>query len=501
MTVQPPRHEPDEEAAASRNLKSASASGIVINLTSQFALFGLRLVFQIVLARFLLPGDFGLVAMVAPVITFVGMFADLGLSQATVQQKNISQEQLSFLFWVNATAGLMLAGLCVACADLVAGFYGDARVANIMIVSGSLLFVTSLCSQHLALLNRHLRFRALAILNLVSFFCGALAGVVSAILGMGYWAIMMNQAVFSITIAVLAWSVSRWLPGRPAPFASMKPLLHFSSDVTSYRFVNFFSRSSDSVMLGRFAGEHALGLYDRAIKLMLLPFFQFAGPFTSVAIPLLSRTQDQPEFYRRAFSRMLGAVVLLIYPSLIFMIINSYDLTALALGQQWVEVAPIFMILGIDAFVAPIGNSMGWLFISQGRTREMRNWGILTSVLFVACFAIGLSWGAKGVAAGYAAAGLLEMSFLWRVATRRGPLRGQDLFSAVAPFLFASLITFGVMYGVLSALPAGILGLLLKAAGAYAVFAAALAVLPGGRRALRDFLDQALQLVARFRSM
>ena len=485
------------DEADHQRLRGASVDGIVFSVGSQIGLFGLRFAYQVLIARLLLPSDFGLTAMISPVIALIGLFADLGLSQATVQRRDITQGQLSFLFWLNVGAGLLLGGMCIAIAPLVAGFYDEPRLSDLMVVSGGLLFLTGLQSQQMALLNRQMRFRAIATVNFITFITGSVGAVAAALLGAGYWAIITHQIVASLVGLAMAWGLCRWVPGRPAAFASVKPLLQFSGDVTGYRLVHFCSRSVDSVLLGRFSGEHALGLYDRALKLMLMPFNQIVSPFTSVAIPLLSRTVDQPEFYRRAYSRMMEAVLLLIYPGVAFMVANSQELVDLVLGPRWSEVAPIFALLGIDAFVAPIGGSLGWLFISQGRTREMRNWGVLTAAIFVCCFSVGVYWGAVGVAAGYAIAGVLEILFLWRVATRRGPLRSRDFLSLIAPFFLGIGAAFAAMYVLHLLLPTGLASLALKAGCAYVAFAAALALLPGGRSTLRNVAQKVRDLAVR----
>ena len=488
-----------EAQAERRRLKGASIGGVLINMASQVVRTLLRLGYQIVIARLLLPGDFGLVAMAAPVITFVQLFADLGLSQATVQQSEISQGQLSFLFWLNVAAGLLLSAVCVGAAPLVARFYGDPRVTGVMIAAGALLLLGSFYSQHMALLNRHMRFRALAVVDIASFLLGSAGGIAAALLGAGYWAIIANQAVTTVSALVMVWRASGWVPGRPGRFSEMTALMHFGGNVTSFNFVNFFSRNGDNILIGRFAGEHALGLYDRAFKLMLVPFGQIAAPFGKVAVPLLSRSHDQPEFYRQAYRRMLEAVLLLLYPGLVFMIAAHRALIALALGPRWADVAPIFAILGFNAFVAPIGSSMGWLFVSQGRTREMRNCGIVASAIFVGCFVVGLRWGPLGVAAGYMVAGFIEISFLWRIATRKGPLGGRDFFATILPFVLAVLFSFAVLAGLRPFLPPGLAGLMLQAVCAYAAFFAALAALPGGRHVLRGAFRQLAALVKRFR--
>lgn len=498
--TEPAYIEPDDASRAGAEqarLKKASVLGIATNLGSQGVLFVLRFAYQIAIARLLAPADFGLVALTAPVIAFVAMFADLGLSAATVQQKDIDQAQLSFLFWANVVASMLLAGVCVAIGPLVASFYGDEQVAGVMTALGGLIFMGGLFSQHMALLNRHMRFQAIALANVLSFVVGSVAGLVSALLGASYWAIVINQAATSLTMMVFVWAATRWMPGRPGPFAKMKPLLRFGGNITGFNFVNFFSRNSANILLGRFAGEEALGLYDRAFKLVLLPFTQIAGPFGAVVVPLLSRSQDEPDFYRRAYQRMLETVLLLIYPGLVFMIVNNHDLIGLALGPRWEGVAPIFAILGVDAFVAPVGSSMGWLFVSQGRTREMRDYGVLGAIIFVACFAAGLPWGPEGVAAGYAAAGVIEISFLTRVATRRGPLRGRDLAQSIAPFALGVGVTFAASYGLKLILPNSPMVLLLQGLCAYAVFAGALVTLPRGRRVLGHVTHQARSLAAR----
>lgn len=482
-------------------LRRASVHGVVTSVGSEAAKFCMRFSYQIVMARLLLPTDFGVVAMAAPAIAFVQLFADLGLTDATIQRSEISEAQLSFLFWVNVAAGVALAAVTCALAPAVAAFYHEPRVTNVMLATAGLLLLGGLFSQHQALLTRGMRFRALAALDLGSFAIGAAGGIASAWLGAGYCAILINQGLTSLSAIVIAWWVSRWIPGRPGRVAEMKPLLHFGSNITLFRFVSFFSRNSDNILLGRYAGEYALGLYDRACKLTLLPFMQVSLPFTKVAVPLLSRSNHDPVFYRKAYSRMLEALLLLVYPGLIFMLANSRSLITLALGARWVGVAPIFVLLGIDAFVAPVGNSMGWLFLSQGRSRELRDWSVPASLLFVVAFVIGLHWGPQGVAAGYAAAGMTEMTYLWRVATRTGPLSGRDFWATLAPFLFAVAVTFGTVLGAASILPSGIGGLALSLSLAYSTFLAALLLLPRGRSLLRQLFSMVLGRLRPSRSL
>ncbi len=481
--------EPDPDGERQR-LKSLTVSGAAINMASQLVRFALLFAYQIAMARLLAPGDFGLVAMAAPVIAFVQLFSDLGLSSATIQQATISQSQLSFLFWVNVGMGALLAAITAALAPAVAWFYGDPRVADITIAAGALLLLGGLFSQHMALLNRRLKFGAIAAVELGSFAVGAAAGVVAALSGLSYWSLVVNSAATSATAMLLAWIISGWRPGRPGRTDDMRALFRFGANLTGFSIVNFFARNMDNVLIGRVWGAGDLGLYDRAYKLVLMPFNQIAYPFARVALPLLSKSQHEPEFYARAYRRLLESVLLLSYPGLAWALATHHALILHVLGRRWEGVSPIFGVLVLDAFVAPIGSSMGWLFVSQGRTREMRDWGIAASLLFVTCFAAGLRWGATGVASGYVVAGVIEIAVLWRVATRTGPLRGASFLGLLHPFIAGALASLAALRALAAVMAPGWVMLGVSALLSYAVFLGVMAALPAGRRILAGVLAQ-----------
>jgi PST family polysaccharide transporter len=483
--------EADPVAASRQALKGATVSGATVNLVSQMLRLVLTFAYQVAIARLLAPSDFGLVAMTAPVINFVQLFSDMGLSTATIQHPDINQAQLSFLFWVSAALGLALAVVAAAVSPLVGWFYGDPRLVDITIAAGALLLLGGIYSQHMALLNRTLRFRAVAAVELTSFAVGAVAGIGSAMLGLSYWAIIVNQAATSLTAMVLAWALSGWRPARPGRAHDMRALFRFGANLTGFSVVNFFSRSSQNVMIGRVWGEADLGLFDRAYKLVLLPFYQIAYPFTRVALPLLSKSQNEPEFYRRAYERLLESVLLMSYPGLVFALATHQQLVEHVLGARWAGVGPIFGFLVLDAFIAPIGSSMGWLFVSQGRTTEMRNWGVAASLMFVASFAAGLPWGPVGVAIGYVGAGVIELAVLWRVATRTGPLQGARFLPLLGPFIASALVTLAVLLWLAHVLRPGWFALGLCAAVSYVVFLSCMAALPRGRVVLRAMFGQA----------
>ncbi len=489
--------QPDLQTDRAR-LKAASVGGVAVNLVAQTARFGLQFLYQVGLARLLAPADFGVVAMAAPMLAFVGLFADFGLTQATVQKPDMDAAQLTFIFWANLALSGLAGAVAFAAAPAIALFYGDERVGGVVTALSATFLLGGLGAQHLALLNRRLAFVRLAAVDLASFVAGAGAGLVAALHGAGYRAVVVTQLVTSAASLALAWGVVRFVPGRPRWTAEARGLLGFGRDLTGFNLANFFARNLDNVLIGRFAGEASLGLYDRAYKLLLLPLGQITGPFAKVATPLLARLHDDSEAYCRAYLRLLETVLLLTYPGMAFALVSSDLLIPTVLGPQWAGVSPIFSILALGGFFAPVSNSAGWLFVTQGRTREMRDWGFVSSAMFVLSFVAGLRWGAIGVAACYIGVGaVIQGPMIWWASTRRGPVGLSSLLASLAPCLVALLVTLATERGLQAALPADALSLAILAAAAYPSFVAGLLATGSGRRALRAVQRQARQTLWR----
>jgi polysaccharide transporter, PST family len=473
------------------SLKQSSAQGAAITLGSQLAKFAIQIAYQTLLARILSPSDFGLVAMTAPILAFVQLFADLGLSQATIQRPRISEGQLSILFWINVAASASLGLLTLAVSPLVGSFYGEPRVVAITAISGSMFILGGLYSQHIALLNRNLAFGKLAVIELTAITLGASAGLASALRGLGYWSILVGQGTISFVTLSFAWALCNFRPGLPKRGEQWQSLVAFGGNLTGFNVVNYFARNLDNVLIGKFNGRDALGLYDRAYRLMLMPLSQVSQPLARVALPLLSRMQAEPELYRKAYTRTLELLLVLTYPGIAFVLVSHDQLILLLLGEKWAGISPIFGILAIGALFAPIGNSTGWLFLSQDRTREMRNWGAVSSALFVLSFAMGLPWGPVGVAACYVTVGgVIQGPLLLWACTRSGPVALRDVLRALLPHALSVLICCAVEFTLARVLPAGLGCFLLQLALCYPLYFAALLIAPGRTGILKTVWEQ-----------
>ncbi|WP_245195621.1 lipopolysaccharide biosynthesis protein [Aureimonas populi] len=400
----------------------------------------------IVLSRLLLPHDFGIVAMAAPVLAFVALFQDLGLTQATIQKKGITHEEVNCLFWVNIGVSALLAGLLVLVAPAVAGFYAEPQAGVLVAAMGLQILVYGAGAQHYALLSRRMEFGKVAILESFAACAGLAVSIVWALADRTYWALYAGGLATALCTCIGLWAGSRWRPGLPRWVEGGGSLLNFGAGITGFNFANFFARNLDNVLIGRYWGNQELGLYDRAYKLLLFPLQQITNPLSKVMVPALSRLTDEPERYRHAYLRVAPILLLVALPGVAFAIATADLLIPFALGEQWRASAGIFQALGFAGLMQPLNNPSGWLFISQGRSGEFMRWGIFSALTSVAAFAVGLPYGAFGMAAAYAVSEYLRTPLLWLYLGRSGPVRAADMVRVAFPFVVGAHLAVGLLW-------------------------------------------------------
>jgi PST family polysaccharide transporter len=469
-----------------------------VTLTAQVCKFLLSTAATIVLARLLTPEDYGLIGMVAILVSFLMMFQYMGLSTATIKWTQLDHELVTELFWINIALSTVITILTIGSAPVLVWFYHQPRLLGITIGFAFTVFLTGLGIQHEALLSRQMRFATMAVIDVTSMVVGLVAALSSAWFGAGYWALAINQVVVSLVRVSGVWIVCRWRPSLPKLSFRSRAMISYGGNLTGFNLANYFALNLDNALIGKFWGAQQLGLYAKAYQLLVLPLEQINGPLGTVAIPALSRLADSPERYRSAYLRILQKLSMLTMPLVAFMIATSDWLVLFLLGSQWQETGRIFMWLGIAALIQPVTKSCWWLFISQGRTSEMLGTGVLSSGISVACIIAGLPWGAIGVAAAYAAGELCIVApiVFWRAA-RRGPIRFADFYKTIAPAACASISALSIL--VISRPWLQGFHVALRIAMALAITAvvasAVLASLPAGRAAMQSSKEIFLLLI------
>ncbi|MCM5681335.1 lipopolysaccharide biosynthesis protein [Schlegelella sp. S2-27] len=443
----------------------------------------------LVMSRLLSPRDYGLVAMALVVTNFAVIIRDLGTAQAVIQKKELDEETTQTAFWFSCAMGLAVGLAVVLIAPLLAAGYRTPEVAGILMLLALPFPIGASSAVHQALLERQHRFATIARIEVTSQAFGLLAGIVAALNGLGPYSLVVQTLVAPILGALQLWHASPWRPRLRFSRPALRGLWGFSGYLVSFQLVNYFSRNTDSFIIGRFLGPASLGPYTLAYRLMLFPILNLTLVASRALFPVMSRQQDTQEAMGRLYLRALFVIACVTGPLMAGLFVLRDEFVDTVLGSKWHEVADIVAWLAPVGFIQSLVSTTGTVFMATGRTRLLFFLGIYSAVLTVSAFVIGVQWGVLGVAQAYFVANVLNALPCLHIALRqvgRGlpdlarelarPL-GVTALMAVAVVLAGEPLSFAV-HSVLLRLVAGV-------AIGVAVYAALTFVL--NRTAIQEF--------------
>jgi len=449
-----PAHEPGQETA----LRTQLARGARWTLAAHGARQLLTLVFQIILARLLAPEDFGLLAMVVVFSGFASMLVDLGFGPALVQAPAAGPRQALSVWWITLLAGSVLAGLTFAAGPAVATFYGQPVLASVAALLAMQIWLSALAVVPTALLSRELRLRALGMVDILAGLSGGLVAVALALGGHGALALASQLVAASAVTAVGVHLVARFRPRLCFDLAAVRELVGFSSHLVGYRVFEYWVRSADKLLIGRFVGAAGLGLYSRAYSTMLIPVSQVGDVAGRVMFPALCRLRSDAARSRELYLRALRGIALVSFPLMTTLFVLADEFLVVVFGPPWAGATDVLRVLCAVGLMQSIGTTTGWIYRSQGRADWQFRFGIAAGTSALLAFAIGVNWGILGVAVAYLVRNLALTWFNFAIPGRLIGLRYRHVVASVG----------------------GILACALMAAGALAVFDAALSAPEGG---------------------
>lgn len=381
-----------------KDLKKKTLRGGVARLCNLGAGFFLRILSVMTLARLLDPKDFGLVGMVTAFTGILGLFRDFGLSAASIQRENVTDEQKSTLFWINLVVGVILSILAFAMAPLIAAFYHEPRLFGVTAVLAICFLFNSAGVQHGAMLQREMRFTALSVINTVSSFTGLAVGIAAALAGYKYWSLVAMTIATTVIGTVGVWLATSWIPGPPRRQAGLRSMMHFGGTVTLHNILIYIANNFEKVLLGRYWGADAIGIYGRAYTLNNIPTDSLNSTAGEVAFAALSRLQNEPARLKSYFLKGYTLIVSLTLPITIASALFASDIILTLLGPKWKDAVPIFRLLAPTILVFGIVNPISWLLYSIGKVGRLLKMSLVITPIMIGSFLVAVHYGPKGVA-------------------------------------------------------------------------------------------------------
>lgn len=420
-------------------LRVSTSSGAKWLTSSQLVRQLMQLATTGILLQVLAPEDFGLLGMALIVVTFVTIFRDMGTSAAIVQRADASNIFLVSIFWANVAIGVVLAIFVYAFAPIYAAFYQEEAVRLIVQALSITFLANSLGVVHRAILEKELKFRTVAIIEVTGTLISAIVGISLAYTGFGVWSLVIQTILAAVASTILLWFVGHWAPHFAFSWQEVKGASTFSLNVVGYSFLNYLSRNVDYILIGRFLGAASLGYYTLAYQIMLYPLFSISKIINRVVFPAFSKLQNNDELLRQGYLAVNGLIAFVTFPLMLFLMAVS-DLLLLALAHEWVYVSELLTILAPVGMVQSVLSTVGTIYLAKGRTDILIKWSVFALLVFTTGFVVGLNWGIEGVAMSYAIATAILIYPGFKIPFNLIDLTVLALWHRVARTLLASLI-------------------------------------------------------------
>jgi PST family polysaccharide transporter len=384
------------------NIKAKSIKGGINTTSSQVISFSLNLISTFILARILLPEDFGLIGMVTAFTGFANVIKDVGLSTAVIQKEKITHKEISNLFWINILICIILGAIFAALSPLIVLLYNnDIRIYAIIFSYAVGIAISGFSIQHTALLSRKMHFGKIAKANIFSTILSVICGILAGVMGLGYWAIVILNLSLIFFNTLFLWHYCNWRPSLPAKRQKIKDYLTFGAGISGFNIINYFSRYSDDILIGNRLGPISVGFYTKAYQLLMLPINQLRNPLMTVALPAMSKLTNDGNKYRHYYKKYIFILAFFSMPLIACLVLFSKEVILIVLGSQWLESGKIFQILAIAGFIQPVSSSSGLVMISMGQTKKFFIIGCISSLIIVSGFFIGIHWGVIGTAVSF----------------------------------------------------------------------------------------------------
>ncbi|WP_051146559.1 lipopolysaccharide biosynthesis protein [Marinobacter daepoensis] len=336
------------------SLSARTATGIVWNFSQQLATRGVGILVTLLLARFLVPEDFGLVAMMAVFLALGSSLMDSGFREALIRQENITQEDYATAFYANLLLGLVSYGALFLAAPAIAGFYEEPRLENLIRVTSVSVIIMSFQVVQVASLSRKLNFKAQLKASLPASVISGVIAVGLAYIGWGVWALVSQMLLNALVQTALLWKLEGWRPTRQFSWPSLKGMYNFGYKLFLSGVLDTVFQNLYVIVIAKVFSAPVAGLYFFANKIKELIVQQLVRSIQAVTYPALASVQNDDARLKQGYRKIVILMTVALFPGILFTAALASPLFQILLPEKWYPAVPYFQLLCLAALIMPL---------------------------------------------------------------------------------------------------------------------------------------------------
>lgn len=392
-------------------IRKSLTTGIAYTAITRYSGIIISIGIGAVLARILTPEEFGVVALVTVFISFFNILSNVGIGPAIIQNKELTEKDVQSIFLFSILLGFVLALLFYLSSTVIASFYDNMELIHLVrLLSLTVLFSAFKIVPN-ALLLKKLKFKQVGVATIIVQMLSGIAAIIFAYKGFSYYALVYK----SIFDGFFTFLIFYWLSPIKLKFefqkSSINKIMRFSTFQFFFNFINYFSRNTDNLLIGKFISPIALGFYDKSYQLMMMPVQNLTHVITPVLHPVLSAFQNDKNKIHIAYIKVVKLLATIGFPLSVFLYFSAHEIISILYGSQWEQSVPIFKILALTVGIQMVLSSSGAIFQAVNRTDLLFYSGSLSAIFMVSGICYGIFVGKSLETVGYGLIGAFIINF------------------------------------------------------------------------------------------
>lgn len=429
------------------SLKKQAISGMIWTYSQQFGSQLLTFAVSIILARLLLPEEFGLIGMLAIFIGIGNALFDGGLTSSLIRSTDLDEEDYATVFYFNLGCSIILYGLLFISAPLISQFYNQPSLTSITRVYGITFIISAFGTVQNTILTKELQFKKQAVITFPALVLGGIVGVIMAYMGYGVWSLVASAIVNAFFISLFLWLSSGWYPKLLFNKAKFHHHFHYGYKLTLSSVLDIIFTNIYQIVIGKYYSVAQVGYYTRANSLMMLPVGNISGALNRVIFPVFSKVQDDIPRLRNVYKQVMQLVLFIITPLMVLLVVLAKPLTIFLFTEKWLPMVPILQIICLSGVLYPIHLYNLIVLQVKGRSDLFLKLEIVKKVMVGVVLAITLYYGFYALLWGQLICSILALFINTHYA---GKMLNYSMFTQlkdITPIFVFSLLMGFVIYG------------------------------------------------------
>ncbi len=375
------------------SLREKARTGFVWTFAQQFGNQAIGFFISLILARILLPEEFGLIGMIAILIAIGNTLLNAGLTQSLIRSENLEEDDYSTVFYFNLASAIAIYFLIFLLAPLIAKFYSQPILTNIVRVYCLSFIFSAFSAVQFAILTKKMDFRTQTMMTIPATLLGGITGISMAYLGYGVWSLVWSSLVISFLRSAQVWIYSKWKPALVFNNQKFKKHFNFGYKLLLSGLIDKIFSNIYILIIGKYFSAAEVGFYTRAENTKKLPLANIFNSLDKITYPMFAEIQNDNERLKRVYKQLLQMVVFTVSPILLFMAVLGEPTFRFLFTEKWLPAVPFFQILCFTGILYPLHAYNLSILNVKGRSDLFLKLEIYKKIIIVITIIITLPFG------------------------------------------------------------------------------------------------------------